>query len=278
MKNILIPTDFSENAFNALAYGIEISKIYNSKIIVLHTYQKPASGAAGMVMMKLIDKIKDIANKEISVLKSKLEKKNLLNGVDIEFNYSEVSLLQGINEFIDSRDIGLIVMGTTGSSGLKEFFLGSNTFEVIKKMICPVLAIPSNAKYSKINNIVFATDFDFKYKENSMPTALKIAKKSNAKLFLINIHCENVDFEKTKNNADKFLETYKEELKDIKYEYQYVSNEDIVTGINKSYLDNNADLLIMVKKSHGIIDEIFNKSITKSIVSEGKLPLLTLVE
>jgi|LGOV01.1.fsa_nt_gb nucleotide-binding universal stress UspA family protein len=276
MEYILVPTDFSKNAYNALEYAIEVSKIFETKIIVLHTYQKPASGSSSM--MKIEGKMKSLAEDDIVKLQRTLLEKGLIDDVEIEFEHSNASITSGIKNQLNSKDIGLIIMGSTGSSGLKELFLGSNTFDVIKKSTCPVLAIPSNATFKKIKNIIFATDFDMGCKNNNLPVIFKLTRKLGAKLTLVNIQTGETDFKKTRDNADRFFEECKESLKGINYEHHYILNEDISNGINSAYKNNDADLLVMVKKSHSLIEFIFKKSITKCLVSEAKLPLLTLLE
>jgi len=276
MEYILVPTDFSKNAFNALVYGIEVSKIYRTKILILHTYQRPASNSS--TMMKIDKKMKNIAEDDIITLQRTLREKNLINNIDIEYECINTSIISGIKEQLKSKDIGLIVMGTTGASGLKEFFIGSNAFDTIKNASCPVLAIPSNASFKKIKNIVFATDFDMNCNDHSLPFIFRLSRYLGAKLTMVNIQTITTDFKKTRNNADKFFENCKEELKNIDYEHHYILEDDISFGINKAYKNNKADLLVMVKKSHSLIEYIFKKSITKSLVSEAKLPLLTLTK
>jgi len=276
MEYILVPTDFSENAFNALEYAINVAKLFETKIIVLHTYEIPYGGASSFKNISY--KIKEIAEEDLLHLHNNIIKKGLNNAITIEFNILNTDLISGIRDTIETNDVGLIVMGTAGASGLKELFLGSNTSEVIKNISCPIIAVPKKTNFKKIENIIFATDFDLDCNNENITFIIDLTKRLNARLTMVNIQTVNTNFAETRDNADKFFEYCKEELKNVNYDYHYIIDEDIANGINKAYKNNNADLLVMVKKSHGLIDHLFNKSMTKSVVSDAKLPLLTIME
>ena len=275
MEYILVPTDFSKNAFNALEYAIDVAKLFEAKIIILHTYEIPAGGASSLKNISY--KLKEFAEEEIVRLHNRIVRKGLNDDVSIEFDNLNTNIVTGIRDMVETNDIGLVIMGTAGASGLKEIFLGSNTSEVIKNISCPVIAVPKNASFKKIENIIFATDFDMSCENENIPLIIDLTKRLKARLTMVNIQTVGTDFATTRDNADKFFEKCKDALKDINYDYHYIIDEDITSGINKAYKNNKADLLVMIKKSHGLIDYLFNKSMTESVVSDAKLPLLTIM-
>ena len=276
MEYILVPTDFSKNAFNALEYAIDVAKLFKAKIIILHTYGIPSGGASSF--KNISSKLKELAEEDLLSLRNAIAEKGLNDNVTIEFDNLNTDIITGIRETIEINDIGLVIMGTAGASGLKELFLGSNTSEVIQNISCPIIAVPKNASFKKIENIIFATDFDMNCNSGNISLIIDFAKRLNARLTMVNIQTVKTNFAKTRDNADKFFEDCKDQLKGVNYDYHYIIDEDIANGINKAYKSNNADLLVMVKKSHGLIDYLFNKSMTKSVVSNAKLPLLTIME
>jgi len=275
MEYILVPTDFSKNAFNALEYAIDVAKLLEVKIMVLHTYEVPFGGASYLKNMDY--ELKKIAEEQIVELHRDIVDKGLNNIVSIEFDNLNTDLVSGIRDMVETNDIGLVIMGTAGATGLKEIFLGSNTSHVIKNISCPVIAVPKNASFKKIENIIFATDFDMNCENNDMSLIIDLTRRLRARLTMVNIQTVATNFAKTRDNADKFLEECKDALKEINYDYHYIIDEDITNGINKAYKNNNADLLVMIKKSHSLIDHLFNKSMTMAVVSDAKLPLLTII-
>jgi len=275
MEYILVPTDFSENAFNALEYAVDVAKLFDAKIMVLHTYETPIGGIASLKNINY--KLKELAEEEIVQLNNAIVEKGLNKEVSIEFDNLNTDLVSGIMDMVEVNDIGLVIMGTAGASGLKELFLGSNTSHVIKNISCPVIAVPKNASFKGIENIIFATDFDMSCDNDNIPFIFEITRKLKARITMVNIQTVGTNFAKTRDNADMFFEECQHVLKDINYNYQYIIDDNITDGINKAYKDNNADLLVMIKKSHGLIDHLFNKSMTTAIVSDAKLPLLAII-
>ena len=91
---------------------------------------------------------------------------------------------------------------------------------------------------------------------------------------MINIQTNDTNFDETRDFADNFFKNCTDFIEGINYEYQFVLDEDIYEGINKAYVNNDADLLIMMKHSYSIIDLLFRKDIAKAIVSDAKVPLL----
>ena len=274
MEYILVPTDFSKNAFNALEYAIDVAKLFDAKIMVLHTYETPSGGASSLKNISY--KIKEFAEEDIVRLHNTIVKRGLNSIVPIEFDNLNTDIVSGIRNMVETNDIGLVIMGTAGASGLKELFLGSNTSEVIKSISCPVIAVPQNASFKKIKNIIFATDFNMNCDNENLPLIMDITRRLDAKLTMVNIQTVETDFAKTRDNADRFFEECKDIFKGINYDYHYIIDEDITNGINKAYKNNDADLLVMIKQSHGLIDSLFNKSMTKAVVSDAKLPLITI--
>ena len=154
MKKILVPTDFSEAAKNALNYAIELAKKSGSEIYLHHAYTMPQSGSA--VMIDVSDVLKQDAEKnlakEVERVSSKLENINL----HTQSSYSVA--VSSIAEFCTKLSVDLIVMGTTGASGMKEVFVGSNTAALIKETRCPIIVVPVEHTNKTIKNIAVSTD------------------------------------------------------------------------------------------------------------------------
>ena len=140
MKKILVPTDFSEQAENALRVAAELAKKYNAEIYLLHLLELPlhqvdALGAhsdlpEAMFFMKL-------AHKRFEEIMEKDYLKDITVHETTEFHKA----FEGIIETCHKLNVDLIVMGSHGISGLKEMFIGSNTEKVVRTSDIPVLVI-----------------------------------------------------------------------------------------------------------------------------------------
>ena len=159
MKNILLPTDFSENSKNAVVYAMELFKGHACKFYFLNVQKTEEfvmddvmSRSPGSSVFEVILQDNKKRLKEFLVpLEEKYTKENFefLPFVDYD------SLTDSIKQLMASESIDLIVMGTNGATGAKEVLFGSNTLKVIRKVDCPVLAIPEHASFEKLETILF---------------------------------------------------------------------------------------------------------------------------
>jgi len=197
MKNILFPTDFSPNANNALNFAVEIARKVNGNLILFHAYS-----------VQLIDPnmpaeiYLSAYQEEEKTAKENLEK---LSGRIIEANKdasgkslfaTDAIVTQGlvvdeVLSMIDEYKIDIVVMGTHGASGITELILGSNTASIIEKSPAPVLAIPHNADYKDLKNIVYAYD-DIKSGLPSFRKLLEFAEIYDSDLIQQNLTSRNL--------------------------------------------------------------------------------------
>lgn len=161
MKRILVPTDFSECAYQATKVAAEIATQTEATLYLLHIIDIPMSDTntnIGMVNADIPEAIflmKRTKQQFESLLKDPIFEKvpHVIESVDFSGTYA------GVLEKSKELEIDLIVMGSHGSKGIKEFLIGSNTERVINLATCPVLAVKKYQPISIISNIVFASDF-----------------------------------------------------------------------------------------------------------------------
>lgn len=161
MKKILVPTDFSECAYEATRVAAEIATQTEATLYLIHIIDIPLSDSntnIGMVNADIPEAIymmKRTKQQFESLLKDKMFEKvtRVIESVDFSGTYDKVV------EKAKELDIDLIVMGSHGSKGIKEFLIGSNTERVMNLATCPVLAVKKYQPLSSISNIVFASDF-----------------------------------------------------------------------------------------------------------------------
>jgi len=159
MKTILVPTDFSKNAKNALHYAVNIAKRMQAKIILLHSFHIDNNNAA--LPVDMVDKQVETAKKKSDAdLKAHFNSVSHNSMCTIEYISSNNFLVDEILRLTEERDIDLIVMGTQGASGkLGKQIFGTNSSNVIEKAKCPVLTIPEGASTNDIKTIVYSTEY-----------------------------------------------------------------------------------------------------------------------
>lgn len=272
MKTILLPTDFSENARNASKYAFSMFNDDEAyRFILLNAFEMPFSTSE--VMVSVSDIIEEDSRKGIEKELGELKVAFKHPDSKIEGVSAQGETISEIEKVAKKQTANYIVMGTKGSSGLMEVFIGSVSSAVIKRAIAPVLVIPDGIEFKAPKNIVFAADYG-SLKDVSELSALKeLALKFGSTITMLNVLKEG-----ELTNADEAIEGLKLNayFQGIPLEYAFLENEDIEAGINEYVADHPVDMLAMVERKVSFFERLFHKSITKQVANHIKLPLLVL--
>ena len=191
MKKILLPTDFSASAWNAIVYAIALFKNEACTFYLLHTYTPAFYRMDYLIGGPMFSAIPDV---EVDLSVAGLE--HTLTKINNQYHnpkhhFELVSafnvLTHEINDLVATKDIDLIVMGTKGATGAKELFLGSNTVYVLRKAEAPVLVIPENCLFAPVQRILFPTDYKTHYKPNELQNITTVAKMCNASITVLHV-------------------------------------------------------------------------------------------
>lgn len=274
MKQILFPTDFSENSEHALPFALEVARIFNADLTLFNAYKLPYSKSNLLVSMK--DRMKKDTDKELEKLKSHSLKRDKYNHLNINTRSVSGGFVSSIPRVAANCSSNMIVMSTKGASGLKEMFIGSNTLEVIQTTSCPVLAIPENAKLKTIDKIAFATDFRSIKDPERLKPMFDIARILNLPIEFVNVLREEDSISAEEKAANAIaLETMAEGIKTSIF---YISNNDIINGLSEYIINIKPDLLVMLSRKHTLFERLFLKSITNKLSFRTEIPLLVLDE
>ena len=276
MKNILLPTDFSENSWNAISYALELYKDYKCNFTLLHTYTpiiyKYEYMQDSTTEFQVYDSIKETSNSKLDALLHRIQTKfknpNHFFTQIVSFN----ALIPEINQLLEGHVMELIIMGTKGASGLKEILFGSNTVHVLKNAKCPVLAIPSDYSFEKPNEILFPSDYNIDFQEKHMQPILDIAKSNHSKVNILNVGIDSNLSQNQKQNCKK-LKIY---FNEIDHEFQNVSDQSVPEAIAKFQLKYNINLLVMINNKHTVFENLLFKSNIKQIGFHLNVPFLVI--
>ena len=273
MKTILVPTDFSKNAENALAYAVQLAKKEEFKILLFHAFHYNYSGidTSPEIVLEQSIFIQEGIEKRLKTLAQKTANKH---HISCEYINEQGLLTDKLDEVVKTRKIDLIVMGTQGASGLKEIFMGSNTARVIANVVCPVIAIPSKSTFKKIKKIIYATDYQ-NYDIDAIQELIAIATNLDAKIEVLHIangkftHLEEI------KRMEKFQEKVEKKITTEVISFNFLFGLEI-NDVIEEYLEETTINMIAVSTKHrGLFERIFgNSSITKKIVNHTKIPLI----
>jgi hypothetical protein len=276
MKKILFPTDFSNTAYNAYVHALGLAKLIHGELILLHTYQLPIIDSQFAPQnYKVIYDLVELSNfdrfqEEVPKLRQ-LAIENNFEHIKTSHLLMDGDLIFGINEVIQKEAIDFVVMGTSGASGWKELFIGTNTGEAIANLTVPVLSIPENAKYSKIDTIGFTTRFRDKDKI-ALTRVLKIAK-----LAVAIVKCLYVQTEDSDNSSKTYLE-WEAYFKNEPVQFFIIPSEEVKQTIEDFITHQNIDILTMLTYKRNFFEWMFTTSLTEKMSYHCDIPILAMQE
>lgn len=269
MKSILLPTDFSDIANNALQYAIHIAQRTNARLTVYHAYRMPlvVGNEVELMFPAVQEDYEKSVNDQLKELKMKFPD---LRSVQHELKAQMGALVDATSMLSDEKQADLLVMGTSGASGLSEV-LGTRTTDVIDKLDIPVLVVPEHSVYSGVQKIAFAYD----YREIQNPQKLDILKTITQE-FDAELHILYVAKSEEAETSEDFstLAAIDSIFENVRHEYRVRVKNDVEQGISDYVSENNIDLLVVLPRKHGILDGLFNRSITKKLAYHTHIPLL----
>lgn len=278
MKNILIPTDLSSNAENALKYAFQLFNNQDVSFHVLHV-NHPIVDLPSSSIEYFEPSIYPDRESELKTVNNQIDKilKNLAylkEDLKIEI-YSEIGFA---SDFIISKskeiNADLIIMGTKGASGLSQLFIGSITASVIRKSTISVLAIPENYEFEKLQRIVFATDYEGISNKKILKPLFEIASRFDSKIMMFHAI-----------EAKEPIAAYIEELQvwkadknfnHVKHSNSIASCENIADGILDFSGENEANMIAMIPHTYSFFGNLLHKSVSKQVAFESKIPILAL--
>jgi nucleotide-binding universal stress UspA family protein len=271
MKKILVPTDFSPQAENALKVAAQLAKKHKCEIHLLHILEIPIQKMDALNSYSDLPEaifFMKLAHKRFEELTAKDYLKGITYFEHVEFH----EIFRGIFQVCKKDNIDLIVMGSHGSSGLKEMLIGSNTEKVVRTSNTPVLVIKNKHETFKVNNFVFASDFK---DESKVPfeKALQFAEKFGANMHLLMVNTPNKFM--TTEEANLRMKDFIKNMKFKKHTLNIYNDNTIELGIMNFSQSINADLIGMSTHGRQGISHFFNGSISEDLVNHAKRPVIT---
>lgn len=257
MSRILVPTDFSENADQAIAFAVQLALKKGRTIDLLHTYEKPETGSGFMI--NIVDILKEDAEKGMKQLTEKVTKEYPNITFNTTIGYGDLS--KTISKLKDDYD--LVVIGTKGASGAQEIFIGSNATKVIDSSSIATIVVPANSPKELSDKMTIALDM------KPISDGIFDRIKSFNKDLGLEIDFVTVN-EKAKEKESKM------ELPFENAEISYLENENIESALADYMKEKNSSLLTVINRKRTFFKSLFHKSISRSVVMHFDLPLLIL--
>lgn len=269
MHNILVPTDFSEGAFHALEYAIELAKKYESTVNVVNAYSMPATGST--VMVDITEILQKNSEEALAKLQKKVEAAGLTSEVDITFRSSHGGVIQMIEQECRENKVDMVVMGTQGTGGFTENWLGSNTSSAAKNIEKPLWAIPAEGDFVMPRRILFTTDLKVMEDDGCLRFVNDLAERFDSSIKFLHVRQKGEEV-----NPEGYKELVHGVFTTKRPMFSFIEDDDIDEGIEEAVKRENPDLLITVQHDYGFFRGLFRSSVSRKIIQSAKLPVLVL--
>ncbi|MEP2237604.1 MAG: universal stress protein [Maribacter sp.] len=278
MKKILITTDFSNNAWNAIFTALKIYAEVDCHFYLLHAYEPTPLNLMGSKSQQrlgvIYDSLSKYSVKELEEVLSYLK----TNHNNPKHKFTTLSkpgnLEDSVEVVLNENDIDILIMGTQGATGAKEVFLGSNTVKVLSLIkSIPILVVPTDFNFQSLKSIFFATDFSAPYKKNLFDSIIELAKLWNTSIEVVHVAIEfNLN-----DNQEAHKEVLKERLSGFDVKFTNVPFEvNISKSIDIYTEDKDSSFLSILRHQHTFWEKVIGEPVVKKIAFHSKIPVLFL--
>jgi len=277
-KRILLPTDFSKNALNAVRYALKLYADQKCTFYFLNVYEVDGFFIDGSAYRpEPGERSYEIEQRKSEEAFEKLAKKLLLKTDNPNHSYETVStystLLDATKDIIAKRDIDIVIMGTRGMTESRSIIFGTNALTIMEGITeCPVLTIPENLEFTPPKEIVFPTDYKSTFKRRNLKYMIDIAQIHGG--FIRILHVKKMDklSKLQKDNKDLLASIF------TAVDHSFHELEDIAvrTGINTFIDSRDSDMVAFINHKHNFFRKIVSKPLVKELGYHSKIPVLVL--
>ncbi|NDV43601.1 universal stress protein [Flagellimonas sediminis] len=278
-KRIILPTDFSKNAWNAMIYALAIFKEVPCDFYVLNAFQVGTSGLGTKIGMAndthFFNLLKEESEREVNKTLDQLHQ--ISTNPDHHFHGLSIAdnLVNAIGRTVYNKGMDYIIMGTKGASGLKEVFMGSNTYKIIREIdFCPIIAVPDDYQCTEgLRTILLVTGYEHLFESYELSPVVQLAEMFHAKIQMA--HVTDGNLTKEQEHSKK---TLKLKFKSVPIDFIEVKKETTVqNSIQKIIGDDQAiDLVAMINHDRGFFERLTREPVIKKIAFNSIVPFLVI--
>lgn len=275
---ILLPTDFSKNAWYAITYALELYKNSFCNFYILNVFSATSNVIDSLLNMEPGSELYETAklNSENGLAKvwdmiSLLDYKNTKHHFEIISKFNNP--VDAIKNVVEEKDIDMIVMGTKGETDSRSKVFGGVAIDVMEKVRnCPVIVVPEKAKHILPKEIVFPTSYKTYFKRRELNHLIDLARNCNASVKVLHINNEDKLSEIQLSNK-KLLEEY---FEGIDYSFHSLSNIELPTAINCFIESRESDMVAFINRKHAFFGSMITNPLVKNIGYTSRVPILVM--
>lgn len=277
-RKILLPTDFSRNAWHAINYALELYKEDTCDFYLLNSYSFSGNITESLINMVPGNEIYESAKtKSENGLAKLLDTLMFSEAGQPNHHFKTISrfnhTIEAIKEVVEEKDIEMIVMGTRGETVGRKAAFGSTAVNVMEKVRnCPVIVVPKNAIHTMPNEIVFPTSYKTHFKRRELNFLIDIAKKCEASIRILHVSNEK-KLNKRQIGNKNLLEEY---FEDVNHSFHELRHMELPSAINCFIESRESDMVAFINKKHAFFTNMLSHPLVKEISYHSKVPIFVM--
>ena len=272
MSHLLVATDFSEVADNAIHYACEFARDMKMPVTILHSFIIPVTFSDTPMPVMPVDEGRQIAEDRMNEVIGSLRQR--YEGLVINSKIMFGDIVDCIDEYTEESMPVMVIVGNSGT-GDSVLWLGSNVLSALQNLHCTVMAVPPGVTYKKPQKLCFACDFKNIADHLQTENLVTLVQQTGTQLHVVNVDHHNKQYSTEMPIESTELHTMLSSLNPV---YHYVEKENVEDGIREFIESNQMDWLIIVPHKHYFFEGLFHKSHTKAIVKILTIPLIAIHE
>jgi nucleotide-binding universal stress UspA family protein len=272
MKHILVPTDFSDCAANALSVAIHLARHFSASVHLLSCIDIPDNW----------ESLSDEERQALPAVADTISSTNAqLQAVcdshpDLEITYATCSgkLIEEIQACIEDKTIDFVVMGSHGKSGFSELFIGSNTQKVVRTIPLPVLIIKGDVQSIDFKKVVFASSFNISEREPFLKFK-EIVRPFEPEIHLLGIK-SSFFFDAPVSAMREAMGNFQLLAEPLKCKKYIFKNRDIENGIRSFSKEIGAELIAISNHNRKPLRRMLSGSTVEALINHSDLPVLSI--
>ncbi|MCU0353477.1 MAG: universal stress protein [Cytophagales bacterium] len=274
MKTIVVPTDYSENAWCAAEYGAHLAQRTGARLVLFHAVEMPLVTDEITATLPPLDALNQRHLQRLDEMAVQMSHRFDIR-VEHRLRVGHPSV--ALNQVFREENADLVVLGLRGTNPIGRLLMGSLTATLLRKAELPVLVVPRDFAFHGIRHILFACDFRPLAQTNaSNPLAPLRAIAKSFKATVEVMHLPQPLAAGYEEEAPVRESYWDEQLQGLQLGYTFLYEDNLEHGIDQGVCDSHADLLVMIPHRHTFFQRLLDKSNVQKMAFHTRIPLLAL--